>query len=99
MKDKKGIWLKSNGTMESVVPKNGKTFLIEELQGFVGGYIEIINLTELGYGQKFMVCNEEGKQMGLPFNGTATVLFQALHLFSIDYIVGNVVICDSNMIE
>ena len=36
---KKGQLLKANGTKCDVLPKNGTDFSIEELQGFVGGYV------------------------------------------------------------
>lgn len=37
--------LKVNGERVDVAPKNGKDYKLEELQGFVGGYIEIIRLS------------------------------------------------------
>lgn len=83
-------------TYEQVKPK-GKTFSLEELQKFVGGYIEIVYLAD---GKLCMVVNEEGKINHLPINPIATRLY---NLFkpesSYDYIVGNVLICGSNEIE
>lgn len=32
----------ANGTIKHVVPENGKTFTLEELQQHVGGYVELI---------------------------------------------------------
>ncbi|MDT3388898.1 MAG: DUF3846 domain-containing protein [Bacteroidota bacterium] len=81
---------------EQVKPK-GETFSLEELQKFVGGYIEIVYLAD---GKLCMVVNEEGKINHLPMNPIATRLF---NLFTTgapyDYIVGNVLICESNEIE
>ena len=37
---------------------------LEELQGIVGGYIEAVTLTS----DCVIVCNEEGRLMGLPYN-------------------------------
>ena len=83
-------------TYEQVKPK-GKTFSLEELQKFVGGYIEILHLAD---DKLCMVCNEEGKINHLPMNPIATRLFNVLTTGSpYDYIVGNVLICGSNEID
>lgn len=37
---------------------------LEELQGFVGGYIEVYDLA----ADLAIICNEEGKNLGLPLN-------------------------------
>lgn len=37
---------------------------LQNLQKFVGGYIEIVNL----WGDAAIVCNEEGRIKGLPYN-------------------------------
>lgn len=39
---------------------------LENLQKFVGGYIEIVQL----YGDVAVICNEEGRIHGLPYNCT-----------------------------
>ncbi|MBQ4093918.1 MAG: DUF3846 domain-containing protein [Oscillospiraceae bacterium] len=53
---------------------------LSALQGFVGGYIETVSL-----GQNLvMVCNEEGKLMGLPRSGFS---------WQGDPIVGNFFVC------
>lgn len=44
-------------TGRGVKPANGKTFTLRELQGFVGGYIEIVSLESGGC----LVINELGK--------------------------------------
>lgn len=41
-------WIKTNGEIVEVQPKNGTDYSLEELQGFVGGYIEIITLGNIG---------------------------------------------------
>lgn len=68
-------WIKSDGTIDVVQPKNGKTFKLDELQGFVGGYIEIIHPALPGYEGQMLVINEEGKIHGLPLNQRATELY------------------------
>ena len=81
-------WIKESGETIEVKPKNGTDFSLEELQGFVGGYIEII-----GHGKDgLMVVNEEGKLDGLPLNTTAS-------LMAGQTIVGNVLVCKANEIK
>lgn len=81
---------------EQVKPK-GETYSLEELQKFVGGYIEIHHIAD---GKLCMVINEEGKINHLPLNPIATRIYNLFSPVSIyDYIVGNVLICESNEIE
>ena len=47
----------TDGFRRNVVPSNGTDFSLEELRGFVGGYIEIVCLSQ----SWIMVVNEEGK--------------------------------------
>lgn len=72
--------------MKVVIKKAGKKPEIAEienelsvLQEIVGGYIEILPL----FGNIVLVCNEEGKLMGLPAN----------FIFRGDMIVGDVFFC------
>lgn len=44
---------------------------LEDLQAFVGGYIERVRVAE----DKSLVVNEEGLLQGLPFNARASVLY------------------------
>lgn len=53
-----------------ITPANGTNFTLEEMQGIVGGYIQIINI---GNGN-VMVINEEGKLLNLPKNAHATII-------------------------
>lgn len=53
--------------MVEVTPANGKRFKLEELQKFVGGYIEPVYLND----GRIMWVNEEGRLDGLPFNAIA----------------------------
>lgn len=75
---------------ETVEPKNGTDFTLEELQGYVGGYIEIIHLND----GRIMVINEEGKLLDLPVNLLATVQYQ-LSFGPIDQIYGNALVCEN----
>ncbi len=82
-------WIKTSGEIVDVQPKNGTDFSLNELQGFVGGYIEVVGLDD----GKLMVVNEEGKINGLCINSEATLLSRY------DIIVGDVLVCDSREIR
>lgn len=77
-------------TEVDVKPMNGTDFSLTELQDFVGGYIEIIQLKD----GNTMVVNDEGKLLGLPMNATATQLYRN-SFGCADYIVGNALVCDN----
>lgn len=82
------------GEPYEVQPKNGKYFVLKEMQEIVGGYIEIIHLGN----DKLMVVNEEGKLEGLPWNDEATKMYQEC-VRPFDYIAGNALICDEHEIR
>lgn len=83
--DKKtALWVKTDGTLELVKPKNNaKEFSLEELQHFVGGYIEIAPYCP--YKNYLVIVNEEGLIKGLEPNITAYNL-------GLEEYVGNVII-------
>ena len=83
----------TDGRRYSVSPQNGTDFSLKELQFIVGGYIEIVRFA----GGQIMVCNEEGKLIGLPPNPCASILVQIEGIN--DVIHGNVLICDINMVK
>jgi hypothetical protein len=80
--------IKTDGTIETVPQLEGGTFTLQELQDFVGGYIELV---QLGNGT-VMVVNEEGLLNKLPFNVNAS------RLASMN-IVGDVLVCNASMID
>ena len=85
---------KADGTIiDNIVPENGTDFQLGELQKIVGGYIEIVSLLD----NEIMVINEEGKLIDLPINEKATELYNEVDGFY-DYIVGDVLVCDNNMV-
>lgn len=95
MKKQAGLLIQSDGEAIGVVPANGGNFTLEELQGFVEGYIEIVPLTE----NVIMVVNEEGKGV-LPPNFPATIIAKAQGaIFPNDYIAGNALMCPSDMVK
>ena len=85
--------IRVDGTSVEVEPQNGSYFTLEELQGFVEGYIELVYLPE----QKIMVLNEEGKVNWLDENVEATMIAQKAGLA--DIIVGNVLIINQDQIR
>lgn len=62
----------NNNDEAFVAPENGKKFSLKELQGFVGGLIEIVPTKEK---DMVLVINEEGKLNGSPVNMKATKLY------------------------
>jgi hypothetical protein len=58
---------------------------LHDMQSVVGGYIEMIP-----YKDVFIVCNEEGKLIGLPFNRKIS---------KYDAIMGNFFICSADGAE
>lgn len=92
--------LKPNGERIDVVPRarggelNPSTFSLTEMQDIVGGYIQIVNLTD----EVFMVVDEEGKFKDYDYNQKATEMVQKC-FNTRDYIVGTVLVCSSDMIE
>lgn len=82
-------YIKTDGSIINVEPKNGKDFSLKELQGFVGGCIEIVYLPN----GDLMVVNEEGKMNDLPINMKATMAY------GLDVIVGNVLWCNKSQVK
>lgn len=82
------ILIQANGLVQSVRPKDKKTFSLNELQAFVGGNIELVRLAH----KTDMYLNEEGKLDGLPSNLLASYMF--VHMTgTMDEIKGDVIIC------
>ena len=83
--------IKSNGkTIPISIPEEGK---LKFLQDKVGGYIEMVTSSQ--DPDLYVICNEEGKINGLPINYKATVL----HRFAYDPLVGDVIICNKELIN
>ena len=85
------VWITPSGDISPTKPEDGKEFTLEELQGYVGGYIELIYLRD----GRIMVVNEEGKLDELPLNSTATEIYGSQN----DYVVGNVLVTDPKYIN
>jgi len=79
---------KTDGTVEDVRPSNGDSFSLREMQRFVGGLIDIIDL-----GEGEMVINDEGKLIGLPYNERATRLARPFLFPNDPGVFGDVLVC------
>lgn len=97
------ILIKTDSVVSVVRPANGKKFTLEELQGYVGGSIELTHThpaeirdrvghhVEIKRGSDMWI-NEDGISLGLPFNEIATLLYVKGHA---DPIIGDVIIPDA----
>lgn len=88
-----GKLLKTDGTTIEVRPKNGTDYTLDELQEFVGGYIEVVRCKEEGM---ILVINEEGKFLDLEWNTQASKIAD-IHFC--DYIVGDALLCKSDEVR
>lgn len=84
--------VKTDGSITELKPLNGTDFTLEEMQGVVGGYIEVVGTMD---ESRVMVLNEEGKLKKLPLNSKATAIYPNLA----DIIVGDVLVCKRGMIK
>ena len=90
-------FIKTDSTYVEVQPKNGKKFSLKELQEYVAGYIELI---ELPITNEYMIINEEGKIMNLPENRFATAIVNDQKvIMPHDYIAGDALIIKQNEID
>lgn len=73
-KSEVGTLYRTTGVIETVQPHSAKSFTLDELQGFVGGNIELIPGTGRAHHPS-AYCNEEGRLDGLPVNAKASEKF------------------------
>ena len=83
-------FIHTNGTVASVTPKNGKAFTLQEMQEFVGGYIEALRLDD----GRILWLNEDGKRLNLNYNPWADFIAheRGPGIAPNDHVVGNVII-------
>lgn len=83
------------GIQMAVVPGNGETFSLEEVQTIVEGYVEVVRLDD----NTIMCVNEDGKFMqSCLFNKEATELAHSHKAIQEnDYICGRVLVCPAYM--
>lgn len=87
------ILAKADGALLHAAPKDGKEYTLAELQGYVGGYIEIVDL-----GNRYLIVNEDGKLMRLPYNTMATN-WMLVACGGQDYVVGDALLCEKSHIK
>lgn len=83
-----------NGSSIEVHPKNGSDFTLEELQYYVGGYIQVVPFPD----GTMIVLNEEGKLENLPINPGATEVW-IKHYGYADVMVGPALVCTQTEIR
>jgi len=82
--------IKADDTAAEVHPAQGATFSLKELQGFVGGYIEMVTIGP----ESFMIVNEDGMSLNLPSNERATMIGAAASvLMGPGGVLGDVLLC------
>jgi hypothetical protein len=85
----------ADGSVDDYQPADGKHYTLQELQCAVGGgHIELVR-SGTGSGTELLVVDEEGKLKGFPINWNATLIYGN----SNDVLVGDVLVCDEEMIE
>ena len=65
---------KATGEQEFIHPKNGKTFILDEIQGYVGGNFQHVPLMNPFSEFDVMLCDEDGIANKKQINIYATIL-------------------------
>lgn len=79
---------KPDGTTQSVEPKNGRDFKIEELWDLIGGYVQVVSAS----GGKILIVDEEGLLKHRPLNKEASKRAGFM-------IVGDALLCDKKQLR
>ena len=82
------LLLLTNGPTSRVQPRNGTDFTLQELQEFVGGYVDIVRLPQ----DQVLVVNDEGLRLDLPFNFQASIAAN-------NHIVGDALLCKASEVK
>lgn len=80
------LLIKADGTEATVQPHNGTKFTLDELQAYVGGYIELLTAAD----GRWMWVNEDAIRRCLPRNETASHLLHPK--YGVLYVLGDVLI-------
>lgn len=92
----RAIHVKVDGTEEVIYPKDGKKFVLSELQALVGGYIETAPSKYDGWA---LVLDEEGRLKGKPVNAKATDLLAPAMRHGGSFVVGDAVYIRSRYLK
>ena len=87
------VLAKCTGTLQPIRPMNGESYTLTEMQHYVGGYIETVNV---GNG-KVLIVDEEGKLKGKLPNMIATGWLQVEGIH--DYVAGDAMLIDRKHIK
>lgn len=85
-------WYPTLGNPQTLIPINGKTFTLEELQTAVGGSVQLIHFSPT----QVLFVHEEGQMLHLPINEKITELIGQDLLparLGVTHLVGNVLLC------
>lgn len=97
-------WIKTDGTVIEVTPKNGKNFEIDEIYAFIQTDPKINPdpmFQELPMKSKGMIliCEENAMMLNLPKNDTATIECALDALMSPEGMLGDILICRPDQLE
>lgn len=70
------VIMHEDGRITPIAPKNGTQYTLEELQGFVGGFIELVPMSK----DRYAVVNEEGQFLGFDLNPGASMMLDCVIL-------------------
>ena len=87
--------IKTDGSKLEIQPQNGLDFQLDELQKFVDGYIDIINL----HNGVFLEINDRGKAFLVPKKPATEIAHKHNAIFGWDYICGDVVMCKDEEVQ
>lgn len=86
--------IKTDGSKLEIQPQNGLDFQLDELQKFVDGYIDIINL----HNGDILVINDNGKDFS-HYHRATEIAHTNNAIFLFDYIAGDVVLCEDKEVQ
>jgi hypothetical protein len=84
--------------IQEISPANGLYFTLEELQGYVGGIIQIIPLDGEGHEDRLLILHEEGKLISLSLNVPATLIW-IMYYGETDFVCGDAIVCHPSFIR
>ena len=76
------LLLKTDNTREEVEPRHGREFTLRELQNYVGGYVDVVPLSD----NRILIINGQGHMLDLTANFSATLAAERS-------IVGDALLC------
>lgn len=82
-----------DGLVEAIKPDKGETFTLKEMQHYVNGLIEIIQLPRI---KAVMIVNEDGIGLNLKKNRLACIQLEIELGNNVAEVLGNVIIINVN---